>query len=65
MVRISISFNKDKITAAKVVVQGIPGQSCLLVTPDIRRMNPDARITPTEELEEDIEGRVSILEGNG
>ena len=62
MVKVTISYNSDRITSAVVALQGIPGENCLLLTPEMRRLNPDAKITPTEEFEDQPESQIRLLE---
>ena len=62
MVKVTIKFNRDSITSAIVAVQGVSGESCMLLTPEIMRLNKDATITPTEEYNEAVEKPVKLYD---
>jgi len=53
IIRMTHNVSKDKIEKITVTVEGIAGEDCLGATAALRKMNPDAILRPTAEMDED------------
>jgi len=63
--RIKVNADSSKITAVEVRTIGTPGESCLLTTAAIARLNAGAIVEPTQEMFTDDQEQDNTLSLGG